>query len=277
MSLTSACSPQDATGLIYSNETEEQQSSHMCPALYARGEDGNCLVVTYTPNECGIAANEVQNNIGRRISGWEPFKGGLIVQFQDSTKMALWSTRIDCLDPPFDPLTSAEKTVQPDSGDIMPTSVDPEPKPAANGTGSPLDIPPSQAREPWIIALKERQDALGCTPDVVARRTPSLDGNFEYLEVCNVVHSNGILQRRLADGRLKEVIEGSNVKVVRNGPWRGFLLVDLLKYRPEGGSYYPTVVVRPDGKEMLQVPGTEKDGSGTALNAWLDRNGWIAN
>jgi hypothetical protein len=76
---------------------------------------------------------------------------------------------------------------------------------------------------------------------------------------------------------LKPVIDGSDVKVLRNGRWRGFVLVTRQKPSPEGGPYYPSVIVRPDGKEMFDVPGTGRDGSDAALSTWLRANGWEAN
>ncbi len=270
MSLMTACSPAEPP-IGGSNESWEEVERRTCGELYAPNGSGSCSYVNLERGECSALIGGIEDRIGQRIAGWEKFSSGLIVQFQDGMKMPLWSRRIDCIDPPFDPLTSAEQTRQTDSGGVSPTSVEPEP------VYSPLEVPPSQADEPWLLALKERQDAIGCGPDVVTRRTRSLDGNFEYLEVCNTVRSNGILQRRLADGRLKEVADGSNVKVIRNGPWRGFLLVDQLIYRPEGGSFYPTTIVRPDGKEMKQVPGTGGDDNGEVLAAWLKQNGWTAN
>lgn len=271
IALITACSPQSATGPTDSNETEEAQASHICPALYAPTGLGSCQVVTHTRQECSAAAVEIEDTIGQRIAGWETFSRGLIVKFQDGTKLALWSRRIDCIDPPFSPLSNAEQTVQPDSGDIVPTGAEPAP------TGSPLEIPSSQTNEPWLVGLRDRQEANECGPNPVNGRTASLNGKFEYLEVCSWATSNMIIQRRVSDGHLKEISDGSNLKVVRNGPWMGFLAITRHKYHPEGGSYDPVSIVRPDGKEMFEVPGTAADESGEAFSNWLTENSWVAN
>jgi hypothetical protein len=139
-----------------------------------------------------------------------------------------------------------------------------------------LIIPPSQARERWVVEMLERQDPEFCGDDVIRSRTASLNGGYEYLEVCSWVTSGQILQRRLSDGHLKDVGPGNRPAVIRNGPWRGFLLLSKHKYRSAGGSYDPWVVVRPDGKEMLEIPNSA-DGNPEAVAVWLSRNGWTTN
>ena len=52
------------------------------------------------------------------------------------------------------------------------------------------------------------------------------------------------------------------------------LLVSIHKYK-DSGSYDATWVVRPDGKEMLEVPGTE-NGDDEEVGVWLKANGWSA-
>jgi hypothetical protein len=269
--LTSACSPQSAAVSVESNETELPNASPQCGALYAPTGYGSCRLVNLASAECGVAVTEIQDNIGQRISGWKKFRDGLIIQFQDGAKMSLWSRRIDCLDPPYAPLTNAEQTVQPNSGAITPSGSSPEP------AETPLQIPPGQANEPWLVELLERQEANQCGPNVVRGRVQSLNGQYEYLEVCSWVTSPDILQRRLSDGRLKEVVDGYSPKVIHNGPWMGFLLVTRHKYKAEGGSYEQTDVVRPDGTAILQVPGTEVEDGGAALATWLRNKGWVAN
>ena len=237
--------------------------------------DGACRVATFTAEQCSVAVPQIEDRIGQRIKGWKTFTDGLIIQFHDDTKMALWSRRIDCIDPPYAPLSNAEQSVQPDSGGIMPTAVDAGP---ASEEADSSEMPPvrSQPEEAWIAELRKRFAGMDCGPDVIRDSTRSLDGNFEYLLVCGGVTTDLIVQRRIRDGRLKGVIDGKTLSVIRNGRWRGFLAVMRHKYRPKGGSYEPVSIVRPDGKEMFEVPGTGVGDNSDAFPAWLKAHGWVA-
>jgi hypothetical protein len=238
--------------------------------------DGACRVATFTAEQCSVAVPQIEDRIGQRIKGWKTFDDGLIIQFQDNTKMALWSRRIDCIDPPYAPLSNAEQSVQPDNGGVTPTAVDAEP--ASIDPVSSETLPArSQLEEAWMADLRKRFAGIDCGPDIIRDTTRSLDGNFEYLLVCGGVTTDLIVQRRIRDGRLKGVIDGKTLSVIRNGPWRGFLAVMRHKYRLEGGSYEPVSIVRPDGKEMFEVPGTGRGDNGNAFPAWLKANGWEAN
>lgn len=106
--------------------------------------------------------------------------------------------------------------------------------------------------------------------------TFSLDGGFVYLMAQAWTTSDAVHQVRIADGREKFVIDGNSLSVLRTGPYRGYLLVQRHKYHDGGGAYDPTVVVRPDGHAMLQVPGTEDDDSDEAVSRWLTDKGWQA-
>lgn len=116
-----------------------------------------------------------------------------------------------------------------------------------------------------------------CDRPVLVHSTQSLDGGYVYQQVCRWATSDDIIQVRLSDGRRREVSAGNSLSVIRNGKWRGFLLIAKHKYRdgPEGGSYDATWVVKPNGQEMLMVPGTE-DGDSGQVKAWLEDNGWAA-
>ena len=95
-----------------------------------------------------------------------------------------------------------------------------------------------------------------------------------YEQVCRGATTDMIVQVRLGDGSRRDVTPGNSLAVIRTGPWQGMLLVSIHKYK-DSGSYDATWVVRPDGKEMLQVPGTESGDEGE-VRAWLQANGWTA-
>lgn len=106
----------------------------------------------------------------------------------------------------------------------------------------------------------------------------SLDGGFVYVMSQAWVTSDAIHQIRLSDGREKFVTDGNSLSVIRNGPYRGYLLTQKHMYRKggEGGSYDPTWVVRPDGKRIKMVPGTDNEGETDLTAEWLKRKGWTA-
>ncbi len=138
----------------------------------------------------------------------------------------------------------------------------------------PIKRQARQVAAPEPAVSDEGGDDDFCGRPAVRRQTRSLDGGFIYQQVCRWVTSDVIIQIRVSDGRRREVGPGNSLAVIRNGPWRGYLLLSRHKYHPGGGSYDPTFVVRPDGAEAMVVPGSE-DGE-EAVQAWLDLNGWLA-
>jgi len=89
----------------------------------------------------------------------------------------------------------------------------------------------------------------------------SLDGHFIYVSADAWVTSPAVHQISVATGQEHFVIDGGVASLIRTGPWRGYLLVGRRMYyaAPRQGSYDPVFVVRPDGKTMFPVPGTETD------------------
>lgn len=155
-----------------------------------------------------------------------------------------------------------------------------------NGPATRLSLPVSQTRpagrnDDWVQLIPAASAPPGvedCDRPILSKTVRSLDGGYVYQQVCRWVTSGDIIQVRLSDGRRKEVTAGNSLAVIRNGPWRGYLLVSKHKYKlgNQGGSYDATWVVRPDGKEMFAVPGTD-DGDEAQVSAWLRSKGWIAN
>ena len=106
----------------------------------------------------------------------------------------------------------------------------------------------------------------------------SLDGGFVYVTAQAWATSGAVHQVSLATGQEHFVIDGGLDKLIRTGPWRGYLLVTRHMYypAPKEGSYDPTYVVRPDARQSFMVPGTDKDDGVDHVTPWLKRNGWQA-
>jgi hypothetical protein len=163
----------------------------------------------------------------------------------------------------------------------------PAPTAAVPPTAGPvLSLPVNQTHpfkngEDWaqiIPATSAPPDIDDCDRPVLASQSMSLDGGYLYQEVCRWVTSNDIVQVRLSDGRRKDVTDGNMLRIIRNGPYRGMLLVEKHKYTSGADmhAYDATFVVRPDGKEMLEVPGS-RDADQAVVNFWLQKQGWTAN
>ncbi len=107
----------------------------------------------------------------------------------------------------------------------------------------------------------------------------SLDGGYVYVQADAWATSPATHQINLTTGAERFVIDGAVQSVIRSGPYRGMLLVSRHKYHPapEFGSYDPVDVVRPDGKLMLTVPGSEADEGDPSVANWLKAHGWQAN
>lgn len=106
--------------------------------------------------------------------------------------------------------------------------------------------------------------------------TFSLDGGYVYVMATAWVTSDAIHQINIATGKEKYVTDGNNLSVIRTGPYRGYLLLSQHRYHAEGGSYDPTYVVRPNGKIVMMVPGTDNEGEIDFTAEWLKAKGWQA-
>ncbi len=114
-----------------------------------------------------------------------------------------------------------------------------------------------------------------CNSPILYRDAASEDGKVLFQEVCRWVTSNYIVAVDLGTGARKGLTDGSDLQVLREGPYEGNLLISRHKYRDgnEGGSYDPTFVVSPAGKDLLMVPGTDGAEPEAALKAWLEATG----
>jgi hypothetical protein len=105
----------------------------------------------------------------------------------------------------------------------------------------------------------------------------SLDGGYVYVEADAYATSPAVHQIDVRTGTARYVTDGGLYGVLRNGPWRGYLVVQQHRYRPNGvGSYDPYVVVRPDGRQVAVVPGTTGQDPDRPLGTWLRSKGWKA-
>ena len=105
----------------------------------------------------------------------------------------------------------------------------------------------------------------------------SLDGGYLYITSQLGATSPGIHQIKLGAGTQRFITGGSLNGVIRNGPYRGFLLVGEHRYYPQGGSYDATYLVRPDAQHILMIPGSDSDRPGdNPVKRWLNAHRWTA-
>lgn len=107
----------------------------------------------------------------------------------------------------------------------------------------------------------------------------SPNGDSLYFSSSDAAPTSGAVHRYdLKNNAVRFVHNGVALRVMRTGPYRGDLLVQVHRYydRPIGGSYNPVLLVKPDGQEALIVPGSEKDDGEMAIDPWLAQMGWRA-
>jgi dipeptidyl aminopeptidase/acylaminoacyl peptidase len=98
----------------------------------------------------------------------------------------------------------------------------------------------------------------------------SNDGRHVFVEAAAWATSPAIHRIELTTGRTRFVAGGALYGVLRNGPWRGNLVVGEHRYfdGPEGGSYEAFTVYRPDGRRVARLP------EDTEVSEWLTGKGW---
>ena len=107
----------------------------------------------------------------------------------------------------------------------------------------------------------------------------SLDGGYIYFNSADASPNSGYVhQFNMKLNVIKAVCPGSALRVVRTGPYRGYLLVQTHRYwdRPEGGSYNPVFLTHPSGKKIRMVPGSDNDEGELAVDPWLAKMKWRA-
>lgn len=107
----------------------------------------------------------------------------------------------------------------------------------------------------------------------------SLDGASIYITSSDASpNSPAVHQFDLRTNKVRFVHYGQVLRIMRTGPYCGYLLVQIHRYydRPSGGSYNPVLLVKPDGHDVFVVRDSENEDGELAIDPWLARNGWRA-
>jgi hypothetical protein len=107
----------------------------------------------------------------------------------------------------------------------------------------------------------------------------SLDGGYVYFSSTDASPNSGYVhQFDLKMNVVKAVCPGWGLRVMRSGPYRGYLLIQTHRYYdpPRMGSYNPVYLVHPSGKKILMVPGSDNDDGELAIDPWLAKMNWRA-
>jgi hypothetical protein len=110
-----------------------------------------------------------------------------------------------------------------------------------------------------------------------SRVTFSFDGAWLYAEAYCPCTSGAVYKVEVSTGEVRFFAWGNDIGVLRDGPWRGDLLMgEHTCYQSHPGCDYPVHVVRPDGKTVFVVPGRYGTDRQQAMTRWLDKRGWRA-
>ena len=107
----------------------------------------------------------------------------------------------------------------------------------------------------------------------------SLNNGFIYINSSDSSpYRSAVHQISISTGVVRFITGGWALSVIRNGPYRGFLIVQKHLIRDQGrkGTYNPVFVIRPDGHKELMIPGSDNDDGELAVAPWLARKGWHA-
>jgi hypothetical protein len=106
----------------------------------------------------------------------------------------------------------------------------------------------------------------------------SLDGGYLYVTSELGAVTPGIHQIKISTDQRRFIINGTLIGVLRNGPYRGYLLVaqHSLYAPPKVGAYYAAYVINPDGKTIMMVPHSDDEHNPNAVTNWLTANNWLA-
>lgn len=152
--------------------------------------------------------------------------------------------------------------------------------PGSDFEGPPTSLWVGDGMTGQVRKLFEPHDAPDPKDAVLACTGPvfSLDGGFIYVTCQAWATSGAVHQISVATGQQRFVIDGNLGKLIRTGPYRGYLLVSRHMYwpAPRDGSYDATFVVRPDAKKSFMVPGEAKGDDADHVTPWLKAHGWAA-
>ncbi len=103
------------------------------------------------------------------------------------------------------------------------------------------------------------------------------DGRHLYVEAACPGDSDSIHEIDPTMGTQHRIAWGIEMAVLRDGPWRGDLLMGVHTCYPDhAGCDYPVHVVTPAGKTIYVVPGTAGADRSVRLQKWLSKSGWRA-
>jgi hypothetical protein len=107
--------------------------------------------------------------------------------------------------------------------------------------------------------------------------TYSPDGEHIYVEAAYPGASHSIQEIDVVSGNRRLVAWGVEMVVLRDGPWKGDLLMGVHTcYGGHTGCDYPVHVVTAEGKTVYVVPGTAAADRAARLKTWLAERGWRA-
>lgn len=152
----------------------------------------------------------------------------------------------------------------------------------------PLVISPAPDRmaedeDDWVkmvptIGTSDEGGGDWCNSPEFHAQVTSPDGRYVYQMVCRWVTSDLIVKVDLQTGERTGLGGGNSLSVIRNGPYKGDLIVEKHEYldSEDGGTRDPAYVLTPDGETVLMVPNSDVEYSADAVEKWLSEKGWNA-
>lgn len=143
------CSKQDGGATIVADDVapEESEVAPTSPLArdgrdgfegYGRDIYGYCRLTISTKSE-NAALQEFEAGLGIRIDRYFPFADGIIVEFRNGFRTAIWKKEIDCKDPPYDPFPKQDETSDPDQ--TLPEPIEAQPQADPGEIASPATEP----------------------------------------------------------------------------------------------------------------------------------------
>jgi hypothetical protein len=111
----------------------------------------------------------------------------------------------------------------------------------------------------------------------IIRVTFAEDGKHIFAERTYPGTSSSVHEIDLATGKERQFAWGVDIAVLRDGPWRGDLIMGVHTcYRSHPGCDYPAHVVTPLGKSVYVVPQRYGSDGVSGVQYWLSKRGWRA-
>lgn len=177
------------------------------------------------------------------------------------------------------PVAQAQETAKSPDG-LYTVSIVPNGKGDENGSGSQaLVLYSTKSNIQRRLLVSKWDDDYARNLAGLSHPLFSLDGGYIYFNSTDASPNSGYVhQLDLKLNVIKAICSGWALRVMRTGPYRGYLLVQAHRYwdRPEGGSYNPVFLTHPSGKKILMVPGSDNDEGELAVDPWLAKMNWRA-